>query len=772
MASFLAQATKACVSRSARTVSSVSLVRHSFKPSSCTIATRSILASGLRHGSGLATARRESHSPDLDTSSPPKNNELPLFTTLEGIISDKVLRAVVGQPMSLTTMSAVQAEVFPLLPELARPYNPQEPSAGPPRDLLVKAKTGTGKTLGFLLPAVEARLKSIEAHAAHALQNAGRTDDKVLGNRAKTVFARETVGALIISPTRELASQIAKEALRLTSHLDGFGVRLFVGGEGKRNQMREWTSGRRDIVVATPGRLRDVLESESEVKRGMAKTQVLILDEADTLLDMGFRSDIDAIKEFLPPVPERQTFLFSATVSKAIQEVAEESLAPNHKFINCVTSDTSPVHAHVEQYHTVLPNAKDQIPHMLRLIAHDQLLNPGSAKAIVFLPTTKMTQLFATAIREMSRSVFPAGRNTNVYEIHSKKAMDSRTRASSSFRNDTSGASILVTSDVSARGVDYPGVTRVIQIGIPGSTEQYVHRVGRTGRANTQGRGDLILLPWEMGFVKQSLSAVPLNPLTTQELASQVEELAKTFDKDPSAFFANAPEPRAPPPPTGRDRRGYSFARQVRGAQLFTSPSAAVVEEIDRTTEELKLKFDEEAVRETFMSLLGYYLGKSASLRARSSDIVEGLKQWTTDGLGLPVPPYVSEQFLRKIGGFSSPPSRSFGGRPTGRSGGGGGDYGRAPRKNSWEERGQQRVRSNRDDDFGARGGGGGFNRDREGGGYKARESFGGRGSFGGREERSGGGGYGGRGGGFGASREGGRSGGFGSRSGPRSEDW
>ncbi|KAF8067692.1 P-loop containing nucleoside triphosphate hydrolase protein, partial [Lyophyllum atratum] len=250
------------------------------------------------------------------------------------------------------------------------------------------------------------------------------------------------------------------------------------------------------------------------------------------------RSDIDAIKELLPPVAERQIFLFSATVSKAIQEVAEQSRAPNHEFINCVTSDTSPVDAHVKRYYTVLPNAKDQIPHTLRLIAHDQLLNSGSTKAIIFLPTMKMTQLFATAIREMSRSVLPAGRNTNVYEIHSKKAMESRTRASSSFRNDTSGASILVTSDVSARGVDYPGVTHVIQVGIPGSTEQYVHRVRKH-----PGRGDLILLLWEMGLVKQRLSAVPLKPLTTQEL----EELAKAFDNDPSAFFANAPAPRAPP---------------------------------------------------------------------------------------------------------------------------------------------------------------------------------------------------------------------------------
>jgi len=111
--------------------------------------------------------------------------------------------------------------------------------------------------------------------------------------------------------------------------------------------------------------------------------------------------------------------------------------------------------------------------------------------------------------------------------------------ASDAFRNDVSGSSILVTSDVSARGVDYPGVSRVIQVGIPGSTDQYVHRIGRTGRAGstTQGRGDLILLPWECGFVTWQLTEMPLKPLTVSELNSQVSDLAAKFDANPQTFF-------------------------------------------------------------------------------------------------------------------------------------------------------------------------------------------------------------------------------------------
>ena len=155
---------------------------------------------------------------------------------------------------------------------------------------------------------------------------------------------------------------------------------------------------------------------------------------------MGFRQEIEAIAEFLPQSPERQTFLFSATVSPAIQQVARKTLNKNHLFINCVSNDSSPVHAHVPQYHTVLPSAADQLPHVLRLLAHDQLTNPGRSKSIIFLPTTKMTQLFTSFLQELSTSL-PAGDRTRIYEIHSLRTQQSRTKTSDLFRKDISGAS-------------------------------------------------------------------------------------------------------------------------------------------------------------------------------------------------------------------------------------------------------------------------------------------------------------------------------------------
>lgn len=199
------------------------------------------------------------------------------FSSLRGQVSDETLKALTVKPFTLTNMSPVQAEVLPLLPQIAEPYSEALPEGGkrPPRDLLVKARTGTGKTLAFLVPAVEARLKAIEAFGKQAVLDAGLTSDKALEARAKRIFAREHVGTLILSPTRELATQIATEAQRLTQHQAGFEVRLMVGGASKRMQMRDWMKGRRDIVVATPGRLRDLLVSEPEIARGLSKTQLV-----------------------------------------------------------------------------------------------------------------------------------------------------------------------------------------------------------------------------------------------------------------------------------------------------------------------------------------------------------------------------------------------------------------------------------------------------------------------------------------------------------------
>lgn len=359
---------------------------------------------------------------------------------------------------------------------------------------------------------------------------------------------------------------------------------------------------------------------------------------------MGFRDDIDYIASQLPQKPERQTFLFSATIDKRVEQIAFSMLNKNHKYVNTVTEESSPVHAHVPQYHTVLPNAAEQFPHVLRLIALDQLTRPAQSKVIVFCNTTRMTMLFATFLREISAAAMPAGRNTRVFEIHSKKDQESRTKTSARFRADVSGAGVLVTSDVSARGVDYPGVSRVIQIGIPGSSEQYVHRVGRTGRTGgAVGRGDLVLLPWEVGFPTYNLAQVPLKPVTSTELKKQLMDVARKFDENPPEETKGS---RPSLPIRGGRRDDFASAAPVRLRTPVTPGLEALESEVTQLLEAL----DPEAVRETFSSMLGFYSARDRELRVSRNAILEGCKKWAVEAAGLPSPPHVSDSFLSRLG--------------------------------------------------------------------------------------------------------------------------
>ncbi|KAH9974767.1 P-loop containing nucleoside triphosphate hydrolase protein [Lactifluus volemus] len=567
------------------------------------------------------------------------------FSTLRTKVSRDTLRAITDKPFNHVHMSTVQAAVLPLLPELARPYSKDE-SHGPPRDLLVKAKTGTGKTLAFLVPAIEARIKAINKAGVDALEKNGGQPDAHVVEDAKRKYARQTVGTVVISPTRELATQIAQEAIKLTHWHKGFEVKLFTGGSSKWHQLRDFKHGRNDIVVATPGRIRDVLENDPDVSQVLRTAPQLVLDEADTLLDMGFRPDIDAIVDFFPKMPKRQTFLFSATVSPAIRQIAREVLHKDHTFIDVVPKDESPVHAHIPQHFTVVPDAREQLPYLFRLIAHDQLANPGSSKIMVFLNTTKQTQLFTTLLREVSKNSLPA--RTRIYEIHSKRSQHQRSTASDAFRRDRSGAAILVTSDVSARGIDYPGVTRVIQVGIPGSTEQYIHRIGRTGRAGKDGRADLILLPFEQTFVRYQLSDVPIKELSHSRLLNETTALAEKFEADPAAFWKSvkAVDPRA--------------QELINQDHHFSGKPSTAIAQLNTEISGLLDQVDREAISEVFISLLGYYFARANDMRVTRRSVYEALQAWTTEACGLPEAPFVSNSLLARLGGLDGgPPARS-----------------------------------------------------------------------------------------------------------------
>lgn len=185
------------------------------------------------------------------------------FDSVSQKLSSETMKAMTVSPHKHTKMSAVQSAIFNLLPDLADTHSKDR------KDLFVKSKTGTGKTMAFLVPAIEARAKAIK-DAGDAANGSEKEKFK-----ASKLYANSTVGAVIISPTRELATQIANEAIKLCTHHKGFQVRLFVGGAHKGKQLSDFKNGRGDIVVTTPGRMNDVLQTSPMVREALSTSPMV-----------------------------------------------------------------------------------------------------------------------------------------------------------------------------------------------------------------------------------------------------------------------------------------------------------------------------------------------------------------------------------------------------------------------------------------------------------------------------------------------------------------
>ena len=191
------------------------------------------------------------------------------FSGIKDALSTGTYKAVTVQPYKFQNMTQVQEAVLGLLPDLALPHN----VAKNPRDVMVRARTGTGKTLAFLVPAIEARLNVLKDTAKKFMQENGMAADDRNDQRGQRAFARENVGTLILTPTRELALQIAKEASNLTAHHPQFQTHVWIGAMSKGMQVRDFMKLRRDIIVATPGRLRDLIENEPGIKQALMTTR-------------------------------------------------------------------------------------------------------------------------------------------------------------------------------------------------------------------------------------------------------------------------------------------------------------------------------------------------------------------------------------------------------------------------------------------------------------------------------------------------------------------
>ncbi|KAK3954599.1 P-loop containing nucleoside triphosphate hydrolase protein, partial [Pseudoneurospora amorphoporcata] len=366
--------------------------------------------------------------------------------------------------------------------------------------------TGTGKTLGFLVPVIQKII----------------AQDPALANRFGGPRARsDDIRAIVISPTRELAEQIGEEARKLVKGT-GVIVQTAVGGTQKRDMLYKTRQQGCHILVGTPGRLNDLL-SDSNSGIDAPRLSTLVLDEADRMLEVGFDEELRQIINYLPDrkILPRQTLLFSATIPKDVVGLARSYIDKNNfEFVQTVKADEVLTHDRIPQYIVPCKGFENIYPTMLELVEkaiNESRTNPDALpfKAIVFLPTTAEV-IMANAI--FRRLQWKFRHIPKTWDIHSKLTQNARTRAAEEFKNARTG--ILFSSDVTARGMDFPNVSHVIQTHTPPNREQYIHRLGRTGRANKPGQGWLIVPDIELHMARSRLPGLPIKRNEELECAS------------------------------------------------------------------------------------------------------------------------------------------------------------------------------------------------------------------------------------------------------------
>jgi ATP-dependent RNA helicase RhlE len=369
------------------------------------------------------------------------------------------------------------------------------------RDVIGTAATGTGKTAAFLFPIIE-RL-------------AGKT-----GTRA-----------LILAPTRELALQIGEELERF-----GRGTRVrgavVIGGVGMSPQTQAFKD-RREVIVATPGRLVDHLQHLDDV-------EVLVLDEADRMLDMGFKPQLNQILQRLPKA--RQTMLFSATMGGEVAEFAATHLKDPVR-VEVVRSGTTPARAEQQVF---LVSQEEKVPLLLALLAKDGL------STLVFTRTKRRAD-------RVWKAVARAGHKSA--RIHADRTQGQRRMALDGFKDGT--YRVLVATDIAARGIDVAEIGHVVNFDLPHVAEDYVHRVGRTARAEAAGRASAFSSPEETSLLrdieKLTRKALPRAEVPRGEEVFQVEAARAAEGR------ANQGEPPHRRPGGGGQSRRPDAARQRGG---------------------------------------------------------------------------------------------------------------------------------------------------------------------------------------------------------------
>jgi ATP-dependent RNA helicase RhlE len=375
------------------------------------------------------------------------------------------------------------------------------------KDLLGRAQTGTGKTAAFMLPVLQ-RLREGEG-----------------------------LRALVLCPTRELAIQVAESAREYARHA-GLWVGVVYGGTQVQKDIRDLRAGF-DVLVATPGRLIDHLERGNV---DLSELEVLVLDEADRMLDMGFRPQIDAILRRCPR--NRQTLFFSATLPNGVKSLAHDILRDP---VSIEAAPQAVTAEGVEQF-VYLVDGKKKSELLVELLGR-----PEMDSVIVFTRTKFGADRVAGQLKR-------AGINAAV--MHGDRDMKERVRALDAFRDGN--ARVLVATDVAQRGLDVEGISHVINYDVPQEPDGYVHRVGRTARAGQKGKAITFMSPGEIGDLRSIEIHLGRN-LPRIEL--------------PGFTFGDATEEtvHAPRPQTSRASRGRRRAGSRAGTELSAEELAEIL---------------------------------------------------------------------------------------------------------------------------------------------------------------------------------------------------
>ncbi|KAL8731208.1 MAG: hypothetical protein Q9181_004385 [Wetmoreana brouardii] len=349
-------------------------------------------------------------------------------------------------PLSYPTASGLEVSHFKTVTDVQQETIPLALKGS---DILGAAKTGSGKTLAFLVP---------------VLENLYR----------KRWTELDGLGALILSPTRELAIQIF-EVLRKIGRYHTFSAGLVIGGKSLQEERERL--GRMNILVCTPGRMLQHMDQTAAFE--IDNLQMLVLDEADRILDMGFQSTIDAIVEHLPK--ERQTLLFSATQTKKVSDLARLSLK-DPEYVSVHEAATSATPSTLQQNYIVTP-----LPEKMNTLWSFIRANLKS-KILVFLSSGRQIRFVYESFRHMQPGI-------PLLHLHGRQKQTARLDITSNF--SATKNSCLFATDVVARGLDFPAVDWVIQLDCPEDADTYIHRVGRTARYEQNGRAVLFLDPSE-----------------------------------------------------------------------------------------------------------------------------------------------------------------------------------------------------------------------------------------------------------------------------------